>query len=106
VFAWIGGRKVHMNFHAGHSILLEPQFTDEETMCNVLRLDDELDFAIRRNGHGGRNDIIFRCDIGGIETDRVSRGSTYQFWLDTSKLDVWSSVSEIPLKLRAGNFDL
>src|ERR1700686_1668939 len=49
IIAGIARGEVHVNFHAGHGVLLQSQLAHEETVRNVLRANNELDFASRRS---------------------------------------------------------
>ena len=44
---------------AGDEILLHPQFRYVERMSHILRVHQQMDFAVHRNRHFGGHNIVF-----------------------------------------------
>src|ERR1700683_969017 len=97
---------MNVDQHAGHGILFQAKFTDEEAVRYVLRTKDQFHFAIHRNADDGRDDIVLPVRIGAVQPDRVPRGSAYELRLDAAELAVGAGIAEVPGKLLRGDLDL
>src|SRR5579871_5726993 len=92
------------NLHAGHDVLLQSQFRDEEIVNDVAGVHDELDVFADRDLQGGAHDIVFTGGIFVVETQRIAGGIVDQFQVGVAEFSVGSGVAESPRKLLGGDF--
>src|SRR6266481_1891111 len=96
-----------MDVKAGHSVLLEAHSRNEKTVDDILRAETQIHIMSDRQDQRGRDNVIFSCGIAGINTEWIAfLGMSEALRISSAELAVLSGVAEVPLKLRAGDFDL
>ena len=91
---------------AGDEILLDAQFGDIEGVSHVLRMHQQMDLAVHRNGHLSGHDIIFGILIvGGVEAKEVRVGLTDLVGVQRAERSVGAGIAEIKCELSRLHLD-
>ncbi len=77
VFADFRCREMNRDVQSRNEILLDSQFRDVEGVSDVLRMHQQVDLAVHRDGHLGCHDVVFGILVAcGIEAKEVRVGLT------------------------------
>src|SRR5262249_54669735 len=94
------------NHHPRHGVLLQPQLPHEEAVRYVLRAEDQLHLAVRRDGHDRYDKVVLPGRIARVEPQRVATRSVHKVRVEPAEPPIGARITEVPGELLTGHFDL
>jgi len=91
---------------AGNGILFEAHRWNEEAMNDILRAEGEIDLMVYRQDQLTGDNIVLAMFVSWIEAKRITRSRCDDLWPSVAEGRVGAGISEVPLELSSGNFDL
>src|SRR5215469_12230217 len=97
---------MHTDEQAGHGILLEAKFGNEEVVDDVERLERDVEFAIYRQHQRTGDDVVLCRGVVGINAERVASRGIFQVGAGAAVFPVRPGIAEVPLELHSRDLDL
>src|SRR5580658_10758191 len=93
-------REMKRKVQPGHKILLNSQLADIERMADVLRMHQEMNLPVHRDGHFRRDNVISRFHVvRGIQAEIVLISFIDLVRMKRAKFSVRPRISKIKSKL-------